>query len=134
MASPLASATSAVDWSILPVSLKNLIVPIARLEVPLFLGTPPPAPHSPWDLCWLDSGAPLSVVPFHVQHQRLAWQPIPGIRTTWAGQPCDLGRIDVWLQTEQPPTREAPFRCWPNFLKAIRPATSYPYCLDWNFS
>jgi hypothetical protein len=43
------------------------------------------------------------VVPFHVHDQRLAWQVIPGIKVTWAGQPCDLGRIDAWLAIQQPP-------------------------------
>lgn len=38
MASPLASATSAVDWSIPHISLRHLTLPVARLKVPLYLG------------------------------------------------------------------------------------------------
>lgn len=133
MASPLASATSAVDWSIRHVSLKNLIVPIARLKVPLYLGGRRPVPQSPRDLCWLDTGAPLSVVPFHIHRQRLAWQPIPGIQTTWAGQPCDLGHIDVWLQTQQPPYLRGPFALLAKFPHSDPPGDLVPVLLGLEF-
>lgn len=133
MASPLASATSAVDWLIQQVSLKNLTFPVARLEAPIFFGTPPPGPRSPWDLCWLDTGAPLSVVPFHVHHQRLTWQPILGTRTTWAGQPCDLGRIDVWLQTVQPPNLRGPFALLAKFPQSDPPGDLAPVLLGLEF-
>jgi hypothetical protein len=109
MASPVSQARAPVDWSILQLSIASLNLPVARLKVRLYLGAPPPGPESPRDLCWLDTGAPLSVVPFHVHHQRLAWQPIPGISVTWAGQTCDLGRVDAWLATEQPPYLRGPF-------------------------
>src|SRR5437867_11909566 len=109
MASPLAQTTTPVDWSILQLSVSNLTIPVARLKVPLHLGAPPSGPASPHDLCWLDTGAPLSVVPFHVHHQRLLWQAIPGISISWAGQPCDLGRIDAWFTTEQPAYSRGPF-------------------------
>lgn len=133
MASPLAPTNSPVDWSILHVSVSNLIIPVARLEVPLYLGTPPSDPQSPRDLCWLDTGAPVSVVPFHVRHQRLTWQPIPGIRTTWAGQPCDLGRIDVWLQTEQPPFLRGPFALLAKFPRSDPPGDLVPVLLGLEF-
>jgi hypothetical protein len=51
--------------------------------------------------CWIDTGAPLSIIPFHVHNQRLDWTPVAGVRVTWAGQPCNLGHIDVWLPTDQ---------------------------------
>jgi hypothetical protein len=133
MASPLASDTSAVDWSILQVSLSHLTFPVARLKVPLYIGTLPLSPHSPRDLCWLDTGAPLSVVPFHVHHQRLVWQPIPGIRTTWAGQPCDLGHIDVWLRTEQPPYLRGPFPLLAKFPHNDPPGDLVPVLLGLEF-
>ena len=133
MASFRAPTTSAVDWSILHVSVSNWTFPAARLEVPLYLGTLPPGPQSPRDLCWLDTGAPLSVVPFHVHHQRLAWQPIPGIRTTWAGQPCDLGRIDTWLTTEQPPYLRGPFSLLAKFPYSDPPGDLVPVLLGLEF-
>jgi hypothetical protein len=133
MASPFASATSRVDWSILQVSLSLLTLPIARLKVPLYFGTAPPGPQSPRDLCWLDTGAPISIVPFHVHHQRLAWQPIPGITTTWAGQPCDLGRVDVWLSTEQLPYLRGPFALLAKFPRSDPPGDLVPVLLGLEF-
>jgi hypothetical protein len=61
----------------------------------------------PWE-AWLDTGAPLSVVPFHIQQKGLHWQPLPGIQTSWSGQPCDLGRIDFLLPIDQPPNLRGP--------------------------
>src|SRR5262245_30465916 len=99
MASPSLSDSTAVDWSILHVLVAGVSFPVARLEVPIFLGSAPASPQSPRDLCWLDTGAPISIVPFHVHHQRLAWRPLPGVQSTWAGQQCDVGGVDVWLPT-----------------------------------
>src|SRR5262245_5110685 len=99
MASPPAPATVPVVWSVRQTVVSGLTLPVARLKVPLYLGAAPANPRSPRDLCWLDMGSPISVIPFHVHHQRLTWQPIPGISITWAGQACDLGRIDIWLPT-----------------------------------
>jgi len=73
------------------------------------------------------------VVPFHVHHQRLAWQPIPGIRTTWAGQSCDLGYIDVWLQTEQPPYLRGPFALLAKFPHTDPPGDLVPVSLGLEF-
>lgn len=133
MASPVIPTTSAVDWSIQHVLLGAGTVPVARLKVPLFLGTPPPGPQSPRDLCWLDTGAPLSVVPFHVHHQRLAWQPLAGVRTTWVGQPCDLGHIDAWLATEQPPYLRGPLRLLAKFPRRDPPGDLVPVLLGLEF-
>jgi hypothetical protein len=85
MAPPLVQATSPVDWSILQLSVGNVTIPVARLKVPLYLGTPPPDPASPRDLCWLDSGAPISIVPYHVHHQRLAVDTRNQNQLGWAG-------------------------------------------------
>ena len=133
MASPLAPTTSAVDWSIQHVSVSHWTLPVARLKVPLYLGAAPSSPQSPRDLSWLDTGAPLSVVPFHDHHQRLTWQPIPGIRTTWAGQPCDLGRIDVWFKTEQPPYLRGPLSLLAKFPHSDPPGDLVPVLLGLEF-
>jgi hypothetical protein len=106
---------------------------VARLEIPLYPGTPPASPESPRDLCWLDTGAPISVVPFHVHHQRLNWQPIPGIKTTWAGQPCELGRIEVWLGTQQSPNLRGPFSLLAKFPKSDSPGDLVPILLGLEF-
>lgn len=82
---PPPPALAPVAWSIMHVSVSGVTLPEAQLEIPLHLGVPPPGPQSPRDLCWLDTGAPVSVVPFHVHHQRLAWQAIPGIKPPGPG-------------------------------------------------
>lgn len=133
MASPLSPVTSAVEWSILPLSVGNSTLSVARLKVALYLGAPPLGPQGPRDLCWLDTGAPVSVVPFHVHHQRLAWKPIPGIRTTWAGQSCDLGRIEAWLTTEQPPYLRGPFALLAKFPQSDPPGDLVPVLLGLEF-
>jgi hypothetical protein len=115
------------------VSVGNVSFPVARLEVSLYLSSPPPSPESPRDLCWLDTGAPLSVVPFYVHHRRLAWQPIPGIKVTWAGQPCELGRIDVWLSTQQPPNVRGPFSLLAKFARSDPPGDLVPVLLGLEF-
>jgi hypothetical protein len=107
--------------------------PIARLEVPLYLGAAPPSLQSPQDLCWLDTGAPLSVVPFYVHHQRLTWQPVPGVKTTWAGQACDLGRIDVWLGISTPPYLQGPFSLLAKFPRSDPAGNLVPVLLGLEF-
>lgn len=128
-----APATVPVDWSILQFSVSGVTFPVARLKVPLYLGSPPPSPYSPRDLCWLDTGAPISIVPFHVHHQRLSWQPIPGISTTWAGQSCDLGRIDIWLTTDQSPYLRGPFSLLAKFPYGDPPGDLVPILLGLEF-
>jgi hypothetical protein len=113
--------------------LSSLTVPIARLRVRLFLGTPPPNPHSSLDVGWLDTGAPLCVVPFHVHHQRLAWQSLPGITTTWSGIPCDLGRVDFWLPTHQPPFLRGPLSLLAKFPRSDPPGAPVPVLLGLEF-
>jgi hypothetical protein len=98
MASP-PSRTTPVDWSVQQLALGTKQVPSGRLRITLYfrnLSGKRTTPHR----CWLDTGAPLCVVPFRI-HQRLAWQPL-GVKGTYAGQPCDLGSINVWFPTDQP--------------------------------
>jgi hypothetical protein len=59
--------------------------------------------------CWIDLGAPLTVVPFHVHQGRLAWQPLPHVATTWLGQPCAVGEIDLWLLVQESAAPRGPF-------------------------
>jgi hypothetical protein len=133
MASSPALSSSPVDWSVQLVTVAGLTFPVGRLIVPLYLGSPPPGPESPRDLCWLDTGAPVSVVPFHVHHQRLTWQAIPGVRTTWAGQPCDLGRVDVWLSTHQAPYLRGPWSLLAKFPHRDPPGDLMPILLGLEF-
>jgi hypothetical protein len=122
-----------VDWFIQPAPVSSLSFPIARLLVPLYFGTAPPGPQSARDVCWLDTGAPLSVVPFHAHNKRLVWQPFPGIKTTWSGQPCDLGRIDCWFPIDQPPYLRGPLSLLAKFPHSDHPGDPVPVLLGLEF-
>jgi len=133
MASPSIPDTTRVDWVIRPVVLRGLTFPLARLKVRLYLGSAPPGPQgTPWD-GWLDTGAPLSVIPFHIHNKRLHWQPIPGVQTTWSGQPCALGRIDFWLPTDQPPFLRGPMLLLAKFPQSDPPGDPVPVLLGLEF-
>ncbi len=73
MASPSNWARTPVGWSIRQISLSGISFPVARLVVQLYFGTKPPGSASAQEPCWLDTGAPLSVVPYYLHHQRLVW-------------------------------------------------------------
>ena len=133
MGSPVTAATTGVEWAIQPVVLSNVAFPIARLRLRLYLATAPSQPQSSLEVGWLDTGAPLSVLPFHVHTNRLAWRPIPGITTTWSGQPCDLGRIDCWLPTHQPPYLRGPLSLLGKFARRDPPGDPVPVLLGLEF-
>jgi hypothetical protein len=133
MASPSAPTTTPVEWLIQLAPVRALSFPLARLLVPLYFGTSAPGPETAKEACWLDTGAPLSVVPFHVHNQRLVWQPIPGITSTWSGQPCDLGRIDCWLAIDQPPYRRGALSLLAKFARRDPPGPPVPVLLGLEF-
>src|SRR3989442_488274 len=90
------SQTIPIDWWVRAITVSGMTVQVARLLVaPCFplLGS---GRISVPEFCWLDTGAPISVIPFHVHHQRLRWQSL-GVQTTWLGQLCDVGRVNVWF-------------------------------------
>jgi hypothetical protein len=133
MTSPSVPATAKVEWFLQPITLSGLTFSIARLKVRLYLASvsPGPAAH-PWQAL-LDTGAPLSVIPFHIQQKGLHWQPIPGINATWSGQPCDLGRLDVWLATDQPPYLRGPLSLLAKFARSDPPGPPVPVLLGLEF-
>jgi hypothetical protein len=85
-----------VDWSIQTLLVGGMTIPVARLLLsscfPLINSSHISLP----ELCWLDTEAPISVIPYHIHHQRLSWQAL-GIQSSWFGQICDLGRIEIWF-------------------------------------
>jgi hypothetical protein len=133
MTPPPPRTTTPAEWRIQPAPVQGVSFPIARLVVYLFFGTSPPGPPSARETCWLDTGAPLSVVPFHVHHRRLVWQPVAGVTTTWSGQPCDLGRIDFWLPTDQPPFLRGPLSLLAKFPRSDPPGHRVPALLGLEF-
>ncbi len=98
MASAGSGKAAQVKWEVIPVRLGGASVSIARLCVEVHLPIGQAGPPLTAVRGWLDTGAPLGVVPYNVQQRGLTWQPIPGIAATWRGIPSDLGWVDVWLQ------------------------------------
>jgi hypothetical protein len=133
MAAPLSGSTIPIQWSIQLVSLASVTVPSARLEVELFLRTTQPGLQVVAEQAWLDTGAPLSVIPFHVHNRRLDWKPISGVRLTWAGQVCDLGSVDIWLPTDQPPSIRGPFTLLAKFARSDPAGAPVPILLGLEF-
>ena len=85
MASSSARAISRVSWVIQPVAVGGLTLTLARLQVHLYLAMASTGPPSVLQPAWLGTGAPLSVIPYHVHQQGLRWQPIPGVQATRSG-------------------------------------------------
>jgi hypothetical protein len=56
-----------------------------------------------------------------------------GIKTTWAGQPCDLGRVDIWLPIEQPPFFRGPFSLLAKFPRQDPPGDPVPILFGLEF-
>lgn len=128
------STTSTIAWSIQTIALGNLNLPIARLSFQLYCRATLPGRRVTSVDCWLDTGAPLTVIPFHVHNQRLLWQPLPGLTTTWAGQRCHLGRVDIWLSTQQPPNVRGPLSLLAKFAQSDPPGPLSPSFSDSNSS
>lgn len=107
-------------------------ISVARLRVsPSFLDVSSGQLRPP-ERCWLDTGAPLSVIPFHVHNQQLTWQPL-GSRTTWVGQPCELGRIDVWFRTQAGSSPRGPLSLLAKFPDSDPPGHPVPILLGLEF-
>jgi hypothetical protein len=129
----LARAKSPVRWMIQPPSVAGVTFPVARLGVHLHLVTNPALSSTVIEQAWLDTGAPVSVIPFHVHHNSLHWQPVAGLRVTWAGQRCDLGRIDVWLPVDQPRSLHGPLSLLAKFPRTDPPGDPVPVLLGLEF-
>lgn len=92
------------------------------------------------DQCLLDTGAPLCVVPaFFHQTYDLDWQPLaghwPAGFTTWAGVPCTIGRMDVWVPIPDAPFLAGPFSLIAKFAQGApsSAAGALPILLGLNF-
>ena len=90
--------------------------------------------------CLLDSGAPLSVVPWAIhQTYGFAWQPLPGPWpqgfTTWSGVPCVIGRMDMWAPVPASATLRGPLTFIAKFALATpaRMPATLPVLVGLNF-
>src|ERR1051325_1010524 len=125
--------TTPFQWSIQPVAVGGSTIPSARLEFEFFLRSTLPGTQVLCEQAWIDTGAPLSVIPFHVHNGRLGWKRIPGIQLVWAGQPCDFGTIDVWLPTQETPALRGPFALSAKFPRSDPPGNPAPILLGLEF-
>jgi hypothetical protein len=131
MATP-SPAIAALFWDVRLVTLGSLTLSIARLRTTLFFPrTANAGGHLGTELCWVDTGAPLSVVPLRV-HQRLMWQAL-GVQATWLGQPCDLGRIEVWFPGAPGSPARGPFPMIAKFARTDPPGDPVPVLLGLEF-
>lgn len=94
----------------------QLSIPVARLIIDLAL----PAVQGgamAIEECWVDTGAPLSVVPFDV-HNKLLWRRT-GATSLWMRDTCDVGEIDIWLPTGQGGGAVGPYRSLAKFPRSV---------------
>lgn len=131
MATP-APHTVPVLWSIRTVTAGGRAIPVGRLRLRLIFPPVQPGAHLLAERCWLDTGAPLSVIPFHVHHQRLRWRPL-GVQSSWAGQPCELGEIDVWLPSRRAGKARGPLPMLAKFATSDPPGDRVPVLLGLEF-
>ena len=124
--------TIPITWSIPQLKIGALSLPLARLIVGLEFRTTSLGRQTVPENCWLDTGAPISVIPFHVHGNRFLWKSA-GIRGSWRGQPCDLGHIDVWLPTDQPPYLRGPISMLAKFARSDPPGHPVPVLLGLEF-
>jgi hypothetical protein len=111
----------------------GLLVPIARLGAGLYLAPLSPASSLVRSLAWLDTGAPISVVPFSVQANGLSWRRRPGVQVTWLGLTCDVGHIDIWLTDLPSSSLHGPFSILAKFPQRDPPGPPRPVLLGLEF-
>jgi hypothetical protein len=133
MPAPSSQTTTPVQWFVQSVSVGSLTVLSARLEIDLFLRTALPGLQIVAEIGWVDTGAPLSVIPFHIHNGRLDWRPIPGVQLTWLGQSCDLGTIDIWLPTQETSALRGPLTLLAKFPRSDPPGSPVPILLGLEF-
>ncbi len=125
--------TTALEWYVRTIRLGGLSVLVARLRTAVTLPAPQRHPPLVTEWGWLDTGAPLSVIPFRTQAQGLIWRPLAGVRTTWAGQPCDVGHIDIWLRDLASASLRGPFPLLAKFPHRDPPGDPVPILLGLEF-
>lgn len=134
MASSSPGTTTPIQWSVQPRRIGGLTISVARLSIDLYLPRLQASLPPVLTPCWLDSAAPLSVVPLLVQKQGIAWRPVvPPTTASWFGQTCDVGHIDVWLPTQQAPFLRGPFPMLAKFARRDPPHNIPPLLLGLHF-
>src|SRR5262245_54425690 len=133
MSPPPSGAAAELRWVVTALRLGGLTASIARLEVEIYLPLALPDSAQHLERGWLDTGAPLSVIPFDVHRHWLVWQPLPGVRVTWHGIPCDVGHIDVWLTDLTTAALRGPYTVLARFPHRDPPGRLVPVLLGLEF-
>ena len=129
---PYPSSATSIHWQIKPVSIAGQIVQIARLHLNLFFQAHGRRGPSLLERAWLDTAAPLSVIPYHAYSQGLTWHSLGG-NVTWLGQPCTLGRVSVWLPAQSGGQFIGPYSLLAKFPHRDPPGVSAPILLGLEF-
>ena len=113
---------------------RRLSIPAHRLWVDLFLERDGRGSPLKYFRCLLDTGAPVSVIPFRCwQEHGLHWErarpvQVPARFLRAFGVPCTLGRINVWLPHQgDGADLRGPFSMTAKFLDDPGP-TPAPFC------
>lgn len=133
MSGPTPPTLTDLEWLVQTIRLGSFTVPVARLRFRVYFLTSSPSVPAMAEWCWFDSAAPLSVVPYCVHSQGLAWKPVAGVQTTWASQTCDVGRINIWLPTSNPASVRGPFSLLAKFPQKDPPGPPAPILLGLEF-
>ena len=125
--------TTPILWDIKTVSQSGMTLRSARLELDVYLRSTSPGFVLLNEQAWIDTGAPLSVIPFHIHNGRLDWKRIPGVQLTWIGQTCDLGTIDIWLPTQETSALRGRVTLLAKFPRTDPPGSPVPVLLGLEF-
>jgi hypothetical protein len=122
-----------VEWFVRTLILGGSQVPIARLQVELFF--PLTGASIPFvdHIAWVDTCAPLGLIPYRIHQAGVPWRPLPGVQTTWNGHPCDVGSVDVWLIDVMTSSRQGPFPMLAKFLRSEPPGSPPPLLMGLEF-
>jgi hypothetical protein len=133
MTPPHSPVSAALRWDIQNASLRGKVLPIARIGLVLHLPTRDVAEEFTREDAWLDTGAPVSIIPFRIHSMGLVWQPMTGIQARWSGIICDLGTIDVWLVDRATQIATGPFAMFAKFPRADPPGKPHPILVGLEF-
>jgi hypothetical protein len=123
--------TIPITWATRAIQVGGMPLSIARLELPLYCASR--LSNKPFKTdCWLDTCAPLSVVPFRIHSVGLNWTTL-GIHAMWLGQHCVLGRMPVWFSTSQGTTLRGPFSLLAKFGQSDPSGSPVPILLGLEF-
>jgi hypothetical protein len=124
---PTPQPSATVRWSVSTHSAAGISIPVGRIHVALFFPSLIPAQRFVLEDAWVDTGAPLTVIPHHIHHRRIAWKDL-GAQTYWGQQVCDLGEIELWLHDRQGGL-QGPFTLIAKFARSDPPGDPVPVLL-----